>query len=171
MSADVTDTANVSAALTNTLISASIDGTDYVLIQDASDSYKLKKTLKSDFRASFWWPIRVTADVEDCVVSGSVRFHLPVNMTIESWALGCSTAPTGSTLNVSLKHYDVMSPGWVTLANGSIGTSDYFQGETSISSTLTTGLVFGIWLEISVTSVGSTIPGKGLVAYLKLTPT
>jgi hypothetical protein len=120
---------------------------------------------------SFWWAVRVTADTEDCAVSVTVRFHLPVGMTIDSWALGCSTAPVGSSITVSLKYYNVMGASWDTLANGTIEAYKYNQTESAIGTALTVAETYGAWVEVGILSVGSFIPGKGLVVYLKLTPT
>ena len=120
---------------------------------------------------SFWMPVRITADAEDCAVSVTVKFHLPVGMTVDAWALGCSTAPTGSSITVSLKYYNVMGPSWDTLANGTIAASNYNQVSANIGTAITVAGTYGAWMELGITGVGSSVPGKGLIGYLKLTPT
>lgn len=120
---------------------------------------------------SFWLTIRVAADSEDCVVGAAIiTFHFPMACTVEDIKCGVATAPTGSGINVDVKN----GANSFVAAGVDIDATEFFTDPVGVPSTINpsyAAVAAGDKGTITVVGVGSTIPGKGLVVYIKVTPT
>ena len=140
-------------------------------MSDQAGAYPLVPPATGSGDGSFWMPIRVTADTEDCVTgSGIVSFHFPFACNILEVAAGCAVAPTGSAISVDPRNAGAS----ITISGVDIDATERWSGDSasypfaldSPADVVTAGAVG----SITVNSVGSTTPGKGLIVYLKLEP-
>ena len=119
---------------------------------------------------SFWMPVRVTADTEDCVVGVTAIFALPFSATVNDLGGSVSTAPTGSLLKFDVFRddgggYDLV--GEVEVDANEKSSTDALNPPVIADDAIAAGDL----VKVELVQVGSTVPGKGCVAFLKLTPT
>lgn len=140
-------------------------------MSDQAGAYPLVPAGTGSGDGSFWMTIRVTADTEDVVVGTAITtFHFPMACTVDDIKCGVATAPTGSGINV-----DVKNGANSFVATGvDIDATEFFTDPVGDPSTINpsyAAVAAGDKATVTVVGVGSTIPGKGLVVYIKVTPT
>lgn len=112
-------------------------------------------------------PIRLTADAEDNAVGSAVQtFRMPFTGTLTGVAMSCATAPTGSVLTV-----DINKNGTTMLSTKLTIDATEKTSTTAATAAVISVSAFTVGDEITADfdGVGSSVPGKGTIVYLKCT--
>lgn len=84
--------------------------------------------------------------------TGTSRWWVPTNLVITKVICGVNTAPTGSSVNISI------------LKNGlSVTSTSVTDGSSTSSSNVSLSLTAGDYITVDITQVGSGTPGSDLV--------